>query len=384
MFVWGAAQRGIPPQINVIGTVMFLLGAGAGAGRRARQPAPGPGPGVRLQADGGSEGRGTDRPRGAEPTVFWLDDPARPEPLPPLTGARPRRPGRGRRRLLRALDRAAAKRARPRPRRRAARGRTRAATRPAAATAASASASLTHGFGNGMRAGPTRSPSWTARAGRTSRRSAHRRASTASTATGSATGELTVATAPHQVEALAARWRYAARPGTTSHCSTRTRYARRGRLADVPRRRARRPGTAIVEPARLAWGLRQACLDAGVRIHEGTARSPRCERGRHADRAHRRRLRGRRPRRAGHQRVPAAAAPAAADDRAGLRLRADDRAADAAQLAAIGWRPARGVGDAATSSTTTGSPATTGSCGAATTRSTTTAAGSPASSSSAT
>lgn len=25
MFVWGAAQRGIPPQINVIGTVMFLL-----------------------------------------------------------------------------------------------------------------------------------------------------------------------------------------------------------------------------------------------------------------------------------------------------------------------------------------------------------------------
>jgi spermidine/putrescine transport system permease protein len=25
MFVWGAAQRGIPPQINVIGTVMFLV-----------------------------------------------------------------------------------------------------------------------------------------------------------------------------------------------------------------------------------------------------------------------------------------------------------------------------------------------------------------------
>jgi spermidine/putrescine transport system permease protein len=25
MFVWGAAQRGIPPQINVIGTIMFLL-----------------------------------------------------------------------------------------------------------------------------------------------------------------------------------------------------------------------------------------------------------------------------------------------------------------------------------------------------------------------
>jgi spermidine/putrescine transport system permease protein len=25
MFVWGSAQRGIPPQVNVIGTVMFLV-----------------------------------------------------------------------------------------------------------------------------------------------------------------------------------------------------------------------------------------------------------------------------------------------------------------------------------------------------------------------
>jgi spermidine/putrescine transport system permease protein len=25
MYVWGAAQRGIPPQINVIGSVMFFL-----------------------------------------------------------------------------------------------------------------------------------------------------------------------------------------------------------------------------------------------------------------------------------------------------------------------------------------------------------------------
>ena len=29
--------------------------------------------------------------------------------------------------------------------------------------------------------------------------------------------------------------------------------------------------TAIVNPARLAWGLRRACLDAGVRLHENTA-----------------------------------------------------------------------------------------------------------------
>lgn len=31
-----------------------------------------------------------------------------------------------------------------------------------------------------------------------------------------------------------------------------------------------REGTALVDPARLAWGLRSACLEAGVRIHEHT------------------------------------------------------------------------------------------------------------------
>ena len=42
MYVWGAAQRGIPPQVNVIGTAMFviallLVGAGSLRGRRARR-----------------------------------------------------------------------------------------------------------------------------------------------------------------------------------------------------------------------------------------------------------------------------------------------------------------------------------------------------------
>jgi spermidine/putrescine transport system permease protein len=45
MFVWGAAQRGIPPQINVVGTVMFVLAltlviaADATARRRERRHA---------------------------------------------------------------------------------------------------------------------------------------------------------------------------------------------------------------------------------------------------------------------------------------------------------------------------------------------------------
>ncbi len=41
MFVWGAAQRGVPPQVNVIGTAMFLLALVAVAGsevlRRSRR-----------------------------------------------------------------------------------------------------------------------------------------------------------------------------------------------------------------------------------------------------------------------------------------------------------------------------------------------------------
>ena len=45
MFVWGAAQRGIPPQINVVGTIMFLLalalvGVGELRQRRARVTSP--------------------------------------------------------------------------------------------------------------------------------------------------------------------------------------------------------------------------------------------------------------------------------------------------------------------------------------------------------
>lgn len=44
MYVWGAAQKGIPPQVNVIGTAMFVLallavGASMLRGRQARRAA---------------------------------------------------------------------------------------------------------------------------------------------------------------------------------------------------------------------------------------------------------------------------------------------------------------------------------------------------------
>ena len=46
--------------------------------------------------------------------------------------------------------------------------------------------------------------------------------------------------------------------------------ARAGGLTDLPRRRCYDPRRRSVEPARLAWGLREACLAVGVRICEDT------------------------------------------------------------------------------------------------------------------
>jgi glycine/D-amino acid oxidase-like deaminating enzyme len=82
------------------------------------------------------------------------------------------------------------------------------------------------------------------------------------------TGELSVATQPWQVSGLRETAELAARLGTDT------------RLLDGPAVRAElnspaylgglwdAGGCATVDPARLAWGLRQACLDAGVRIFE--------------------------------------------------------------------------------------------------------------------
>ncbi len=82
------------------------------------------------------------------------------------------------------------------------------------------------------------------------------------------TGELTVATEPHQVEALAV----AADQGR-QHGHQLTLLDRGEMQADVhsPTYLAGlwdQTGCALVNPARLAWGLRQACDDAGVRIFE--------------------------------------------------------------------------------------------------------------------
>ncbi|MGP4002793.1 NAD(P)/FAD-dependent oxidoreductase [Streptomyces sp. 8N706] len=84
------------------------------------------------------------------------------------------------------------------------------------------------------------------------------------------TGEIDVATEPHQVTELLEASEEAARLGTDLPFLDRDQVRAEvdsptflGGVFD-------RTGVAMLNPARLAWGLKQACLDLGVRIHERT------------------------------------------------------------------------------------------------------------------
>ena len=204
------------------------------------------------------------------PAVFWLDDPDRPVPVPPLAGAttadltvvgggytglwtalraKERDPGRD----VLLLEAGAC------------------GEQASGRNGGFASASLTHGFGNGR----ARWPEELAEADRLGAENLREIGETVRRydidCHWERTGELMVATAPHQVEELAG---LAREMGDAGH---------RVELLDGPavRELVASPsylgglldpeGTAMVEPARLAWGLREACLRLGVRIHEHTA-----------------------------------------------------------------------------------------------------------------
>ncbi len=85
------------------------------------------------------------------------------------------------------------------------------------------------------------------------------------------TGEITVATAPHQVAELRQAVADAERLGIDGldfldGDAVRAEVASPAFLAGL----RDRDGVAMLNPARLAWGLKRACADAGVRIHEHT------------------------------------------------------------------------------------------------------------------
>ena len=85
------------------------------------------------------------------------------------------------------------------------------------------------------------------------------------------TGEISVASEPHQVEELKAE-----RELSTQH-NIRSEFYDRERLQDILISPLFIAGlgypslTALVNPAQLAWGLRKACLDLGVRYYENSA-----------------------------------------------------------------------------------------------------------------
>ncbi len=205
----------------------------------------------------------------AAPRTYWLDDPDRPDPLPPLAG--PTQAdlvvvGGGYTGLWTAL---------------LARARHPSASvvlleagecggQGSGRNGGFASASLTHGFGNGLER-------WPEELTQLDRLGAENLAEIGATITAlgidcdwQATGELTVATRPHHVAEL-----QELRAALVAHGSEASWLD-----ADEARAQVASPtylgalsephGTALLEPARLAWGLRRACLEAGVVVHERT------------------------------------------------------------------------------------------------------------------
>ena len=259
---------------------------------------------------------------GTSATPYWLDDPGRPDPVPPLDGDTTADlvvVGGGYLGLWTAL---LAKERDP----------AREVVLVEAATCGRAAsgrnggfceASLTHGFTNGMARWPEEMPELLAmgRDNLAAIEDTVRRHDI--DCDFQRNGSLAIANAPHQVDGLREMYDGMRRLGQEatwlSADAVRARIDSPTFLAGV-----HDPDGAIVEPARLAWGLRRACLDAGVRIHEHTRATALAKRGGRRLGADRGGTGECRTRRARHERVPAAAPPTPADDRPGLRLRADE------------------------------------------------------------
>ena len=181
-------------------------------------------------------------------------------PGPPGTPSGPARgrddrPARRRRRLHRAVDGAARRRARPGPRRGAHRGR------PDRGARHRPQRRVLRGEPHPRRgqrpdaAGPTSTTSSTGWASRTSTRSRRPSRATGSTAGSSATGRYAVATREHEVAALEPDGRGLPRRG---------RDARRMVASPTYLAGRHEPDTcALVDPARLAWGLARGRGAAG-------------------------------------------------------------------------------------------------------------------------
>lgn len=84
------------------------------------------------------------------------------------------------------------------------------------------------------------------------------------------TGEMEVATAPHELEWLQENYDAATSLGYRSELLDAAAVQRHVHSPTYLGGWWDRDGVAMLDPARLAWGLRRACLELGVRIYEGT------------------------------------------------------------------------------------------------------------------
>jgi glycine/D-amino acid oxidase-like deaminating enzyme len=84
------------------------------------------------------------------------------------------------------------------------------------------------------------------------------------------TGEVSVATQPWHVDALREEYELVARLGRDVSLLDRAEIQDELHSPTYLGALWEHDGCAVVDPARLAWGLRRVCLEKGVRLHEGT------------------------------------------------------------------------------------------------------------------
>jgi glycine/D-amino acid oxidase-like deaminating enzyme len=205
----------------------------------------------------------------AQPTPFWLDSPDRPDPTPPLTGVHTADlvvVGAGFTGLWTAL---LAKEADPQRDVLLVDART-AGWAASGRNGGFCAASLTHGLGNGLARFPTDLPELE-RLGAHNLDAIEKATVDHGIACGfERTGELEVATELHQMEWLRESVADARRFGHDALLLDEE--AARGQVNSPTYLGAawHRDRVALVDPARLAWGLLRACRTKGVRIAENT------------------------------------------------------------------------------------------------------------------